>query len=107
MNLPELPPALHGMEWQHTMYTKEQMLKLQADTIEAILKTCYEQCTPYGKPGECAWIGIKAAVRYAQKSTTTVQDCTTCKHLGDAVTYDETCLLCSRFYGSRYEGIET
>lgn len=33
------------------------------DEQERILKICYEQCTPYGKPGECVWIGIKSHVR--------------------------------------------
>ena len=37
-NLPELPPALHAMEWQHDMYTAAQMLQFQADTLEACAK---------------------------------------------------------------------
>ena len=26
---------------------------------DRILRIVYEQLTPYGKPGECAWIGVK------------------------------------------------
>jgi len=48
---------------------------LHADTLERfaalvaaaeqdrILRIVYEQLTPYGKPGECAWIGVKHNVR--------------------------------------------
>lgn len=30
---------------------------------DRILRIVYEQLTPYGKPGECAWIGVKHNVR--------------------------------------------
>ena len=70
MNLPDLPePAAHLAD-SLPLYSESQVLKLQADTVEAMLKVAYEQCTPYGKAGECAFIGIKATVRYAQKEAT-------------------------------------
>ena len=67
MNLPKLPePAAHLAD-SSPLYSESQVLKLQADTIEAVLKVAYEQATAYGKTGECIWVGIKATVRYAQK----------------------------------------
>jgi len=32
---------------------------------DRILRIVYEQLTPYGKTGECAWIGVKHKVRQA------------------------------------------
>ena len=68
MSLPKLPlpDAIYIDANGHSArrYTEAQMLKLQADTVGAVLKVVYEKSTQFGKTGEVMWICVKFAVRH-------------------------------------------
>jgi len=66
MKLPQLPEPTDVGQWVGA-YDKADMLQIQHDTAEAVLKVVYETSNAYGKPGECMFIGVKARVRNALK----------------------------------------
>ncbi len=63
MILPELPEP----DADPHFYTEAQMLQLQRDTIDAVLKAAWEKSKLFGNTGEVMWVCIKGAVRYEQK----------------------------------------
>jgi len=56
--------AMHESIAKGEAYTRYRFAELVAAAEQdRILRIVYEQLTPYGKPGECAWIGVKHNVR--------------------------------------------